>query len=204
MLRSALLAAVERGLNPLLALDAVALARLARLEGKVLAIDCPAPALRVHLLPGADGIRLASHWDADADCTLRAPAAELLRLATSRDKVAVLHGPRVDLEGDATALTELADILQSLELDWEYQFGRWLGPLGAALLGGRLRAAAGWSADSLDSLRQNLSDYLAEEARTLVGQREAEARFSELDQLKMALDRLEARVERLGGGSRTS
>ena len=203
MLRTALLAAVERGLNPLLALDAVALTRLARLEGKVLAIECPAPALRIHLLPGANGLRLASHWEAPADCTLRAPASELLRLAVSRDKVAVLHGPQVELDGDASALTELAEILQSLELDWEYQLGRWLGPLGAALIGGRLRSAAGWTGDSLGSLQRSLADYLTEEARTLVGQREAEARFAELDTLKMALDRLEARVERLGRGTRT-
>ncbi|HLV17170.1 MAG TPA: SCP2 sterol-binding domain-containing protein [Pseudomonas sp.] len=204
MLSTALLAAVERGLNPLLALDAVAMARLARLQGKVLAIDCAAPALQIYLLPGADGIRLAAHWEAEVDCTLRAPASELLRLATSRDKVAVLHGPLVELDGDAAALTELADILQSLELDWEYQLGGWIGPLGAALLGSRLRGAAGWAGDSLGSLRQNLAEYLAEESRTLVGRREAEARFSELDELKLALDRLEARVERLGGGTRTS
>ena len=204
MLRTALLAAVERGLNPLLALDAVALSRLARLEGKVLAIDCPSPALRIYLMPESGGLRLASHWEAPADCTLSAPADELLRLALSRDKVAVLHGPHVELQGDAIALTELANILQSLELDWEYQLGRWLGPLGAALLAGRLRSAAGWAGDSLHSLRQDLADYLAEEARTLVGQREAQARFNELDQLKMTLDRLEARVDRLGGGTRTS
>lgn len=203
MLRTALLAAVERGLNPLLALDAVALTRLARLEGKVLAIECPSPALQVYVLPGAAGLMLASHWEAPADCRLIAPAGELLRLAASQDKVAVLHGPEVDLQGDATALTELAEILQSLELDWEYQLGRWLGPLGAALIGGRLRSAAGWTGDSLGSLQRNLADYLTEEARTLVGQREAEARFAELDTLKMALDRLEARVERLGRGTRT-
>ncbi|HTN29959.1 MAG TPA: SCP2 sterol-binding domain-containing protein [Pseudomonas sp.] len=203
MLRTALLAAVERGLNPLLALDAVALPRLARLQGKVLAIECPSPALQLYVLPAAEGLTLASHWEAPADCRLIAPASELLRLATSQDKVAVLHGPEVDLQGDATALTELAEILQSLELDWEYQLGRWLGPLGAALIGGRLRSAAGWAGDSLGSLRQDLADYLTEEARTLVGQREAEARFAELDTLKMALDRLEARVERLGRGTRT-
>ncbi|MFG9884342.1 SCP2 domain-containing protein, partial [Pseudomonas aeruginosa] len=46
-------------------------------------------------------------------------------------------------------------------------------------------------------LRLNLADYLAEESRTLVGQHEAEARFAELDQLKLALDRLDARVGRL-------
>ena len=49
----------------------------------------------------------------------------------------------------------------------------------------------------LESLRLDLADYLSEESRTLVGQAEAEARFAELDALKLTLDRLEARVERL-------
>ena len=40
-------------------------------------------------------------------------------------------------------------------------------------------------------------EYLAEEARTLVGQREAEARFAELDALKIDVERLEARIARL-------
>lgn len=203
MLRTALLAAVERGLSPLLALDAVALARLARLEGKVLAIECQSPAMQIYLLPGAEGLMLASRWEGPSDCRLIAPASELLRLAVSPNKVAVLHGPDVDIQGDATALTELANILQSLDLDWEYQLGRWVGPLGAALIGGRLRSMADWTGNSLGSLQQNLADYLTEDARTLVGRREAEARFSELDTLKMALDRLEARVERLGRGTRT-
>ncbi|HEY8331505.1 MAG TPA: SCP2 domain-containing protein, partial [Pseudomonas sp.] len=54
-----------------------------------------------------------------------------------------------------------------------------------------------WGSDSLASLRLNLADWLAEESRALLGRREAEARFAELDHLKLALDRLEARSERL-------
>ena len=46
-------------------------------------------------------------------------------------------------------------------------------------------------------LRLDLADYLSEESRSLVGQREADARFAELDNLKLALDRLDARIERL-------
>ena len=38
---------------------------------------------------------------------------------------------------------------------------------------------------------------VSSKARTLVGEREAQARFDELDQLKLDLDRLEARFERL-------
>lgn len=197
MLGAALLAGVEAGLNKVLALDATALPRLAALQGRVIAVDCTPPALRLFLLPGADGLRLAGHWEAPADCTLRAPAGRLLELAVRRDKSAVLHAPDVELNGHSACLLDLAAILQDLELDWEGALAEWLGPLGAVALARPLQGAGQWSGDALASLRLNLADWLAEEARLLAGRQEAEARFAELDDLKLALDRLEARSERL-------
>lgn len=197
MLPLALLAGVEAGLNRVLALDATAMPRLAALEGRVIAVDCRAPALRLYLLPGADGLRLAGHWQAPADCTLRAPAGRLLELAMRRDKSAVLHAADVELVGHSACLLDLAAILQDLELDWEGALAEWLGPLGAVTLACPLQGASAWSSGALASLRLNLADWLAEEARALVGQHEAEVRFSEIDRLQLALDRLEARSERL-------
>jgi ubiquinone biosynthesis protein UbiJ len=197
MLSTALLAGVELGLNRVLALDSTALPRLARLSGRVIAVDCTAPALQLFILPSGDGLQLAGQWAGEADCRLRAPAASLLRLATSTDKTAVLHSPQVELDGDSAALLELASILQDLELDWEYELSRWLGPVASQLLGSHIRSRANWTGKTLDSLRLNLADYLSEESRSLVGQREADARFAELDRLKLALDRLDARIERL-------
>jgi ubiquinone biosynthesis protein UbiJ len=196
MLITGLLAGVEHGLNRVLQMDSTALPRLARLEGKVIEVDCQSPALKLFILPSADGLQLASQWG-EADCVLSAPAGSLLRLALARDKTAVLHRPEVALSGDSAVLLELAGILQDLELDWEYELSRWLGPVGSQLLAGHLRSRAGWVGDSLDSLRQTLADYLAEESRSLVGEREAQARFDELDDLKLALDRLDARIDRL-------
>lgn len=197
MLPLALLAGVEAGLNRVLALDASALPRLAGLAGRVIAVDCSAPALRLYLLPGADGLRLAAHWEAPADCTLRAPAGRLLQLAASRDKSAVLHAADVELDGNSACLLDLAAILQDLELDWEGALADWLGPLGAVAVARPLRSAGAWGSDSLASLRLSLADWLAEEARPLVGRREAEAQFTALDEIKLVLDRLEARCERL-------
>ncbi|BAN51017.1 SCP2 domain-containing protein [Metapseudomonas resinovorans] len=197
MLTQALLAGIERGLNRVLALDSTALPRMAALEGSVIEVDCQSPALTLFLLPGGDGLRLSAHWSAPADCRLRAPAGSLLRLAVSKEKTAVLHSPDVSLDGNSAVLLELAAILQDLELDWEYELSRWLGPVGTQLLAGHLKSRANWAGQGLDSLKQNLADYLAEESRTLVGRREADARFAELDRLKLALDRLDARVERL-------
>lgn len=197
MLLTGLLAGVELGLNRVLAMDSTALPRLARLSGRVLAVQCAAPNLQLFILPSASGLQLAAQWEGAVDCRLHAPAASLLRLALSRDKTAILHSPDVNLEGDSAALLELAGILQDLELDWEYELSRWLGPVGSQLLGGHLRSRASWTSQTLDSLRLNLADYLSEESRSLVGQREADARFAELDNLKLALDRLDARIERL-------
>ena len=197
MLITGLLAGVELGLNRVLAMDSTALPRLARLSGRVIAVECTSPSLHLFILPSASGLQLASQWAAAADCVLRAPAASLLRLATSADKTRILHSPEVSLEGDSALLLELAGILQDLELDWEYELSRWLGPVGSQLLSGHLRSRFGWSQQALDSLRLNLADYLSEESRSLVGQREADARFAELDRLKLDLDRLDARIERL-------
>lgn len=197
MLRAALLAGVEGGLNRVLRLDATALPRLARLSGRIIEIDCVAPAWRLFILADADGLRLASSWGSEPDCRLRAPAASLLRLVLSDNKTAVLHSPDVSIEGDSGALMGLAEVLQDLELDWEYEVSRWLGPVASQLLGSGLRSQAGWARQSAQSLRRTLSDYLSEESRSLVGRAEAEARFAELDRLKLVLDRLEARVDRL-------
>ncbi len=197
MLLAGLIASVEHGLNRVLRLDSTALARLAHLTGKVIAVDCRSPALKLFILPSDEGLLLASQWAAEADCTLRAPAASLVHLALSRNKTAILHSPEVALEGDSAVLMDLAAVLQDLELDWEYELSRWLGPVATQLLGGHLRSRSRWYQQGFASLNQNLAEYLSEESRILVGQREAQARFRELDKAKIDLERLEARFERL-------
>ena len=196
MLTQALLAGVELGLNRVLQMDSTALPRLARLEGKLIEVDCQSPALKLFILPGAEGLQLASHWEG-ADCVLSAPASSLLKLALAKDKTAVLHRPEVSLSGDSAVLLELAGILQDLELDWEYELSRWIGPVATQLISGHLRSRTRWYQQGFASLNQNLAEYLSEESRTLVGQREAQARFRELDKAKIDLERLEARFERL-------
>ena len=203
MLITGLLAGVEAGLNRALRLDGTALPRLQALSGKVIAVQCQSPALELFILPSGDGLQLAAQWHAPADCTLTAPTASLVRLALSREKTAVLHRPEVSLDGDSAVLLQLAGILQDLELDWEYEISRWLGPVATTLLAGHLRSRVNLASHGAASLKQNLADYLAEESRTLVGQREANARFAELDQLKLALDRLEARIERLTSANKS-
>jgi ubiquinone biosynthesis protein UbiJ len=204
MLINGLLASAEHGINRVLRMDGTAMPRLDRLSGKVIAVECTSPAFHLHVLPGDEGLMLAANWEGGADVTLRAPAASLMRLAASKDKNAVLHSPEVELDGESAVLLELVGVLQDLDLDWEYELQRWLGPVAVPLIGGRLRDSVRWTRASASSLSHNLAEYLAEESRTLVGKREAEARFAELDQTKQDLERLEARFERLAHSLKSS
>ena len=163
MLFQGLLASVEHGVNRVLRLDSTALARLAHLNGKIIAVDCTSPALQLFILPSDEGLLLATHWAAEADCTLRAPASSLLHLALSRNKTAILHGPEVALEGDSAVLMDLAAVLQDLELDWEYELSRWIGPVPTQLISGHLRSRTHWYQQGFASLNQNLAEYLSEE-----------------------------------------
>ncbi len=195
MLRQLLLASADSGINALLRLDPASRQRMQQLAGQVLAVQASGPDFSLFLVFHHDGLQLAPQWDAPADCCLTATTGELWQLLTARDKAAALYQPGVSIEGNNALLVELSSILQDMDLDWEFQVQQWLGPVAAGLLGSHVRLYNRWATDGLGSLQLRLQDWLAEEARMLVGNNEAESRFTELDQLKLQLDRLEARTE---------
>lgn len=194
MLLPMLLASAEQGINALLTLDPVSLQRIRALSGQVLHVQASNPDVSLYVVLHADGIQLASHWEAPADCTLTASGSELWQLLQATDKAAALYQPGVSISGAQALLIELADIVQELDIDWEYPLYQWLGPVASGLLSSHLRQRGQRASAGLHSLQLRLQDWLSEEARHLVGRNEAESRFSELDRLKLQLDRLEART----------
>ena len=204
MLFAGLIASIEYGLNRVLRLDSTALARLAHLNGKVVSIEFSRPNLQLFILLSDEGLLLATQWDAKAECTLRAPSSRLLHMAMNYNKTAILQSHEVELEGDSSVLMDLVAILQDLDLDWEYELYRWIGPVSTQLIGVHLRSSIRWCQNGLASIKQNLSEYMIEESRALVGRREAQARFSELDESKIYLERLEARFKCLSHSLDTS
>ncbi|MBQ0742880.1 MAG: SCP2 domain-containing protein, partial [Pseudomonas sp.] len=60
-----------------------------------------------------------------------------------------------------------------------------------------LRTGRQWGGQAQQSLSRSLSEYLTEEGRQLVGNAEASVSADQLHQLRLDLDRLEARLARL-------
>lgn len=194
MLTAALLKAAERSVAAALARDSVTARRLAALQGKCLLISARDPDWQVWLLPAEGEIALRASSEQPADCELHATSALLARLLVSSDRKALLQEPEVELVGDSQLLVTLQNIMADLQLDGEAELARWLGPVAGHAIGSVLRRSHQWGRESRASLRQTLAEYLTEESRQLVGQAEARARAEQLHELRLQLDRLEARV----------
>lgn len=191
------LAGVERSLALAIQQDPLTARRLAALQGRVILIRARQPAVSLQLLPGEGGIRLLLQDTDEADCTLSAPASLLARLALSGNRQQLLLSPQLELSGDTQVLVQLQSIFADLQIDGEAALARWLGPVAAHALGELARGGRDWFGDARHSLQQSVADYLTEEGRQLVGRAEADASAAQIHELRLQLDRLDARVQRL-------
>lgn len=194
MLSGALLRAAERSIAAALARDPVTARRIDALAGKRILVSSRQPDWQLWLMPAPGTIKLTTTSGAPTDVELHAPASLLARLLVSSDRKAVLQDPEVELLGDSQVLIALQNALADLQLDGEAELARWLGPVAGHAIGSALRRSHQWGRESRASLRQTLAEYLTEESRQLVGQAEARARAEQLHDLRLQLDRLEARV----------
>lgn len=192
-----LLAGVERSLALAIQQDPLTAQRLAALQGRVILIQSRAPALCIYLLPDSEGLRLANHHEGEVDCSLSAPASLLARLALSSERQQLLQMPELELSGDTQVLVQLQNIFADLHIDGEAALARWLGPVAAHAIGRFARSGRSWLGTSRDSVQQSVAEYLTEEGQQLVGRAEADAAAAQIHELRLQLDRLDARVQRL-------
>ena len=195
MLTRALLSGVQRSLAAALARDPLTARRL----GKVILLQAREPQWQLYLLPGTQGIELLATSDQLPDCTLSAPSTLLARLMVSDQRQRLLQEPDLQLSGDSQVLVNLQNALGDLRLDGEAELSRWVGPVASHAIANVLRSGWEWGGQAQHSLSRSLSEYLTEEGRQLIGTAEARVSADQLHQLRLDLDRLEARLALLDG-----
>ncbi|HEY0634765.1 MAG TPA: SCP2 sterol-binding domain-containing protein [Gammaproteobacteria bacterium] len=196
MIPLAALLALEQALNATLALDPVTLRRLAAMQGKVLALEIQSIGVTLYLAPQHHGLRLMGHYDGEVDTTLRGAPLALLRLPAGRSGEGLFSGA-VTIDGDVESGQQLQRILQGLDIDWEEHLSRLTGDVVGHQLGNLLRGLAAFGKKAVSTFGLNLGEYLQEERRTIPARAQVEAFVAEVDAVRMAADRLEARIKRL-------
>lgn len=193
----AALAALERAANAALSMDAQTRARVRALAGRVLCVEVTVPRLRVYVVPGEAGVRLATHHEAPADCTVSGAASDFVALATATDKAGALVNGKLQVSGDSALLLAVEQALHDLDVDWEQRIALLLGEAPAHQLGRALRGTARFGRNARDAFERHLEEFIHEEARLAPSRLEVEDFLADLRALAERTERLEAGLRRL-------
>jgi ubiquinone biosynthesis protein UbiJ len=193
---STLAAALETALELYLKQEPEALQRASGLHGKVISIDLSGTGLTLYFLPDPDGVQVLSHYEGRVDTQLSGTPLGFAQLALDSREDALFQGA-VKIVGDTETGQAFQELLAGVDWDWEEQLSHVTGDVIAHQAGNLAQQAKRILDGSRETLTQDCSEYLQEEARLLPTQIEVDYFLNDVDLLRDDVERLEMRVKRL-------
>jgi ubiquinone biosynthesis protein UbiJ len=187
LLGSAALWPIEFALNQLIKSDQRLTSTVQKFDGQLLEIHTTVPAAFIcaHF---NNGIRLSAISSNDLGVTptarVSSKATSLLSLLLTTSDSAALSNPEIEISGDAQFVQAIFQNLKTLDHSTHL----------AKTSSDSIRQ---WSAQSKASISASFSDYLREESKLLPVRGQLDQFNSAMDDLKLRIDRANARIERL-------
>jgi len=188
---------LNAALNEAFALDADAVQRLTRLEGRTLAIVLRDRGWRLFAVIHAGRLQVGHAAAAAVDVTISGRMADFIALARANQRGELLGAGRVEIQGDLAIAQEVQGLLGELELDWEGWLAGRLGDITAHRIGRAVRGAFAFGHKTARRLEQDTAEYLRHELMILPQRDEVERYGRAVFDLADAVDRAEARLRRL-------
>jgi ubiquinone biosynthesis accessory factor UbiJ len=197
LLQTALLLPIELALNQVLNLDTASKPRLAKLEGRTLAIQVQQPTLSLFIKIYGGKLHLSSMHEGEASTTIVGSASSLLALLLKREELTSLQGKGVELRGDIGFAQALQKLLLDLDIDWEFHLSRFIGDIPTQALHDGLAKTQQYVSRTTQRVSEDVQNFLKEESGLLPSSVELENFYAQVQALVMRVDRSEARVVRL-------
>jgi ubiquinone biosynthesis protein UbiJ len=194
-------ALLERAVNAYLQVDPEAAGRLRAVSGKRIALELHGIDVMLLVWPHEDRIQITTYVDAEPDVVISGSLLSLARLARSSNAIGAIAGEDVQIRGDAEVARLFHEALAAVEIDWEEWLAARVGDVPAHQMGNVFRGLTAGLSGSIDRLRMDVSEYLQEETRIVPTRVEIEQFIDAVDLLRVDVDRIEARLERLVAAS---
>jgi ubiquinone biosynthesis protein UbiJ len=188
---------IETAFNAYLDLDPETAAKLGGMSGKVIGIEITDLGLTLFISPVQDRLRVLPKYEGEPEAVVIGSSMTLARPGLRGDPSGLLTRGSIKIRGDMELGKQFFDVLTSIEVDWEEQLSRYVGDIFAHQIGNIFRALQAWTQRTQISLKQNLSEYLQEEARIVPTRLEVEGFLDDVDTFRSNVDRLQAKVDRL-------
>ena len=189
-------------INSVLSKDPDYLSVLSSLEGKCLAISVQGLSVLLYIKIDQGAIQLLnqSHVNDEKfepNVTIEGPPFALLSLLFSRDAMQTMQDSGIKIQGDLHVARQLSDTLSQLDVDWEGILAEYIGDIPAQKIGSGLQKVIEWRSRVHESWQAALTEYLQEESRSLPTRIEVEHFLNQVDSVRDAVERLEARIKQL-------
>lgn len=189
---------LESAFNHYLGLDQAAGARMAGLDGRVIALELRGLDLMLVFRVQGRGIAIIDDPDQIPDTVLRGTPLGITRLGFGRgNATGTLFSGDVEISGDVETGQTFKAVLDAIDIDWEEQLARLTGDVLAHQLGNAARHTSRWLDHARLTLEQDLSEFLQEELRVVPTRIEIENLIEDISRLGMDADRLDMRLRRL-------
>lgn len=193
------LSAIEAAINAWLKLDGEALPRFSELDGKIIRLHITGLDLNLYFLPAASGIQVIGNYPSEedggiVDATIHGSPMALIRLSTASNSGATLLESDVEIDGDMRVAEKFSAILREVDIDWEELLSKLVGDIVAHQAGQATRSVSGWLKESAQSMQMNTGEYISEESGLSLAEAEISDFIDQVDEIRMDVDRLEARV----------
>ena len=183
---------LERTLNATLAMDPGSVQLLAKLEGRVIAMNIESLDGIFYLLPHRDRVSIEIDHDQNPDIVIEGGLLAYARSATASVRGSANPDQLLEISGDANSVAVMRDFLRSLQPDFEERLSSLIGDIPARQAGNQIRSFAEWVEQVGQSIAVNTGEYLTEEKRLLV----VRSRF---DRFLIAVNQLRNDTEQLAG-----
>jgi ubiquinone biosynthesis protein UbiJ len=184
-------AALNRGIEA----SSTARTALARVAGRTLVVEMLDTRLAITVNAAENRLLLDGEPAEKCDARIKGTFFSLLSMFLGHEGAKSVG--RVIVEGDAEVAQQFRDLLKLAVPDLEEELARRFGDITAHQIGRASRTAFDWGRKAIATFGENMSEYLQEENRTVVPKVEIEEFAGEVDKLREALDRLDARLKKL-------
>ncbi len=193
------LSAVETAINAWLKLDDEALPRFAELDGKIIRLHITGLDFNLYFFPSASGIQVLGNYPSEedggvVDATIHGSPMALIRLGTSSNAGETLLKSDVEIDGDMRVAEKFSAILKEVDIDWEELLSKLVGDIIAHQAGQVARGASSWFKETAEAMKLNTGEYISEEAKLSPADAEIRDHLEQVDDVRMGVDRLAARI----------
>ncbi len=188
-----LASAVDTALNRAIGLDEKAAARLAAMQGKCVRLELLGLGIDLYFRGLEERLAVDAESDAEPDTTISGSPAALLAMAVPDWRA---PGSGVQIQGDAGAAQALEKLLRQLDPDWEALLVEHLGAVWGHQVWRMINDSMRVGRHVASTAAGQAARFLREESGLLVTREEVEEFTRQVDELREATDRLEARLRR--------